>query len=116
MTATQVATNADFNQAQSNKPPCPLWKKIAAGVLVVAAVALFVAMWLASPNAPATESITGMAMVLAASLGLVLAGIAVVTTFLWIISRSAPVMRKGRAAIEYVVHCYPQQLKSRILS
>jgi hypothetical protein len=64
-----------------------MWKKATAGVLVVAAVALFAAMWLASPGSPATESITGLAMILAISLGLVVGGVAVVTLLLWILSR-----------------------------
>jgi hypothetical protein len=93
-----------------------MWKKISAGVLVVTAVALFAAMWLASPGFASTESVTGLAVILVVSLGLVLGGIAVVTVLLWILSRSAPVMSQGRAAVEYMVHCYPQQLKERILS
>jgi hypothetical protein len=93
-----------------------MWKKISSGVLVVTAVALFAAMWLASPGSSSTESVTGLAMILAVSLGLVVGGIAVVTALLWILSRSARVMSQARAAVEYMVHCYPQQLKERILS
>jgi uncharacterized membrane protein YcjF (UPF0283 family) len=114
MTATQALTNADLNQAQPTKPPCPTWKKVTAGVLVVTAIALFVGMWLGS--SASTESITGLAIILAVSLGLVVGGIAVVTALLWILSRSARAMSRGRAAVAYMVHCYPQQLKERILS
>ena len=116
MTATQVVTNSDYNQAEPKKPPCPMWKKTTAVVLAVAAVALFAAMWLASPDSPTTATIAGLTMILAASLGLVLAGIALVAALAWIISRSAPFMRQGRAAVEYMVHCYPERLKNRILS
>jgi hypothetical protein len=76
-----------YQPSPIEKPPCPMWKKATAGVLVVAAVALFAAMWLASPGSPATESITGLSMILAISLGLVVGGVAVVTLLLWILSR-----------------------------
>jgi hypothetical protein len=118
MTSSQASSTADLGQVQSVKPPCPLWKKVLAGVLVVAAVALALpaTIWLAPADASVLEAIKGLAVILGYSLGLVLAGVALITALLWVISRSQSLMSRGRGAIAYMVHCYPRQLKDRILS
>jgi hypothetical protein len=108
--------NVDLSRARETKPPCPLWKKVVAGVLVVIAVALSATVWLAPPESSSIETLTGLAVIFGASIALVAGGIALVTGLLWILSRSATIMRHGRAVVAYVVHCYPQQIKDRILS
>jgi hypothetical protein len=116
MTSKQASSNADLNRAQSTTPPCPLWKKVLAGVLVVAALVLSAPMWLTSLDSSSMEALTRLAIVFAASIGLVLAGIALVTALLWVISRSVNVMSRGKAAVAYVVHCYPRKIKDQILT
>lgn len=117
MKSNQASNNADLNQAQSKHPPCPLWKKVVAGVLVVTAIALALpgTVWLDRLDFSWIDMFKGLAVSFGYSIGLVLAGIALVTAFLWVISRSGSIMNRGKAAIEYMVHCYPQQIKSRIL-
>ncbi|MCG6861425.1 MAG: hypothetical protein LJE70_09160 [Chromatiaceae bacterium] len=118
MNSTLAASTADMKQAQSIKPPCPLWKKIVAGVLVVAAVALALSAtgWLAPLDSSSVEMLKGLSVIIGSSIGLVLAGIALVTGILWLVGRSAKIMGRGREGVAYVVHCYPQQIKDRILS
>lgn len=116
MTSNQSESNADLERAQSITPPCPLWKKVLAGVLIVAALVLSAPLWLASLDSSSMETLTGLAVIFAASIGLLLAGIALVAALLWVVSRSASVMSRGKAAVAYMVNCYPQKIKDRILS
>ena len=118
MISSQASSTADLGQVQSEKPPCPLWKKVVAGVLVVTAVALALpaTIWLAPADASVLETVKGLSVILGYSLGLVLASVAVITALLWVVSRSRSLMSRGRSAIAYMVHCYPRQLKDRILS
>lgn len=116
MTSNQASSNASLDRAYSTTPPCPLWKKALAGVLVVCALALFAPLWLTSLDSSSMATLTRLALVFVASIGLVIAGIALVTALLWVVSRSASVMSRGKAAVAYVVHCYPQKIKDRILS
>jgi len=114
MKSNQAAGHTVINQAK--KPPCPLWKKVAAGVLVVTAVALSATLWFAPLDSSSMETLGGLGVIVAASIGLVATGIVLVTALLWIIGRSAKIMSHGREAVAYMVHCYPQQIKDRILS
>jgi formate/nitrite transporter FocA (FNT family) len=122
MTISQMTINAtvndtDLNRNQSESLPCPRWKKVLAGVLAVAAVALLIpgTVWFDQLEVSWREMLTGLAMGLGYSIAVVLIGIALVTLLLWAISRSQSIMSHGKSVMEYIVHCYPQNIKDRIL-
>lgn len=117
MTSDQALTNTVPNQLPLERPPCPLWKKVLAGVLAVTAVALLIpgTVWLDNLNASWKGMIAGFAVWFGYSVLLVLTGIAVVSLLLWVLSRSQGIMSRGKSAVEYMVHCYPQKIKARIL-
>jgi hypothetical protein len=105
------------NQAKAGHASCPLWKKTLAGVLTVVAVALLIqgTAWVDNPNVSLGGAIIGLAAAFAYSVAVVVVGVALVSLFLWGLSRSPHIMSHGKSAVEYVVHCYPQQLRDRIL-
>lgn len=118
MKTNQAINHSHLNQAEPTNATCPMWKKAVAGVLVVAAVALALSatIWFSPPSSSSIEALKGLAVIVGTSIGLVAAGIALVTALLWIISRSVSIMSRGRAVVAYITNCYPQQIKDRILS
>lgn len=106
-----------LNQSSAGRTTCPLWKKMLAGILAVIAVALLIqgTVWFDDPGASLGGAILGLAAAFAYSIVVVVVGVALVSLFLWVLSRSPNIMKRGKSAVEYVVHCYPQQLRDRIL-
>ncbi len=110
MTKNELQHNSEYT-------PCPVWKKVSAGVLAVIAAALLIpgTVWVDNLDVAWTEMLTGLAMAFGYGIALVLAGVALVTMLLWALSRSGQVMERGRTAIEYLVNCFPQQIRDMIL-
>lgn len=104
-------------QHKSEHASCPVWKKVSAGVLTVIAAALLIpgTVWVDQLEVSWTEMLSGLAMAFGYGVVLVLAGVALVTMLLWTLSRIGPIMEHGRSAIEYIVNCFPQPIKNRIL-
>lgn len=117
MTVNALKHDSFLDERQQEHTPCPTWKKVVAGVLVVTAVAMLIpgTVWLDHLDVSWTALLFGLAASLVYGLGLVLAGIALVTLLLWAISRSQQIMKRGRGAVEYAVNCYPEEIKGRIL-
>lgn len=105
------------NQSFAGRATCPPWKKVLAGILTVIAVALLMqgTAWLDDPAVSLGGAILGLAAAFAYSMVVVVVGVAAVSLFLWLLSRSPKIMRRGKSTVEYLVHCYPQQLRNRIL-
>jgi len=104
-------------QRNSEYTPSPVWKKVSAGVLAVIAAALLIpgTVWVDNLGVSWTEMLTGLAMAFGYGIALVFAGIALVTMLLWVLSRSGQIMERGRKVIDYIVNCFPQQIKNSIL-
>ena len=117
MKFAQDKNDSALNQSSAGRATCPLWKKALAGILAVIAVALLIqgTAWFDEPGVSLGGAILGLAAAFAYSMVVVVVGVAVVSLFLWLLSRSPNIMKRGKSTVEYLVHCYPQQLRDRIL-
>jgi polyferredoxin len=101
-TINTTANDTNLNRNQLESPPWPRWKKVLAGVLTVASVALLLPgmVWVDHLDVSWVKMLTGLAMALGYSIALILLGIALVALLLWTISRSQSIMNRGKSAIE----------------
>jgi hypothetical protein len=113
----QDKNDSALDQSSAGRATCPLWKKVLAGILTIIAVALLIqgTAWFDDPGVSLGGVILGLAAAFAYSVVIVVVGVALVSLFLWVLSRSPNIMKRSKSAVEYVVHCYPQQLRNRIL-